>query len=149
MALVPCPLCGKEISEYAVSCPGCGEPIPHYALLVLDDREDWFVLLTYVSEWKGCTREEAEQWICAPCVLRRGMTWAEAQETALDLSGCTVQILPEEEADQLCQTALLRRTRKQEEKPHPLTFWETVKAVMLGGFLLWLILMLLGGLFFG
>ena len=89
MALVPCPLCGKEISEYAVSCPGCGEPIPHYALLVLDDREDWFVLLTYVSEWKGCTREEAEQWICEPCVLRRGMTWAEAQEAAMDLSGCT------------------------------------------------------------
>ena len=52
------------------------------------------MLLTYVSKWKGCTQEEAEQWICAPCVLRRGMTWAEAQTAALDLSGCTVQILP-------------------------------------------------------
>lgn len=149
MMLVPCPLCGKEISEYAACCPGCGEPIPHYALLVLDDREDRFVLLNYVSQWKDCTWEEAEQWICAPCVLRRGMTWAEAQEAALDLSDCSVQILLEEEADQLCQTALLRRTRKQEEKPIPLTFWETVKAVMVASFLLWLIVMLLGGLFFG
>lgn len=28
MALIKCPECGREISEYADRCPGCGWPIP-------------------------------------------------------------------------------------------------------------------------
>jgi hypothetical protein len=27
MALVPCPACGREVSDAAPSCPGCGHPI--------------------------------------------------------------------------------------------------------------------------
>jgi len=27
MALIPCPECGRRISDQAVSCPGCGRPL--------------------------------------------------------------------------------------------------------------------------
>jgi uncharacterized membrane protein YvbJ len=27
VALIPCPDCGKEVSDSAPSCPGCGRPI--------------------------------------------------------------------------------------------------------------------------
>ena len=28
MALIRCPECGREISQYADKCPGCGWPVP-------------------------------------------------------------------------------------------------------------------------
>ena len=28
MALIKCPECGREISQYADKCPGCGWPVP-------------------------------------------------------------------------------------------------------------------------
>lgn len=27
MALIPCPVCGRQVSEAAPTCPGCGHPI--------------------------------------------------------------------------------------------------------------------------
>jgi predicted amidophosphoribosyltransferase len=27
MALIPCPACGRQVSEAAPTCPGCGHPI--------------------------------------------------------------------------------------------------------------------------
>lgn len=27
MALIPCPACGRQVSEAAVACPACGHPI--------------------------------------------------------------------------------------------------------------------------
>ena len=27
MALIPCPACGRQVSEAAVACPNCGHPI--------------------------------------------------------------------------------------------------------------------------
>lgn len=30
MALVTCPECGQQVSEYATACPGCGYPISNY-----------------------------------------------------------------------------------------------------------------------
>ena len=27
MALIPCPACGRQVSEVAVACPACGHPI--------------------------------------------------------------------------------------------------------------------------
>jgi uncharacterized membrane protein YvbJ len=31
MALIPCPACGRQLSEAAPTCPGCGHPVaaPH------------------------------------------------------------------------------------------------------------------------
>jgi len=31
MALIPCPACGRQVSEAAPTCPGCGHPVaaPH------------------------------------------------------------------------------------------------------------------------
>ena len=38
MALISCPGCGRQISEYARACPGCGFAIGHAGFLV----GDWF-----------------------------------------------------------------------------------------------------------
>ena len=27
MALIPCPACGRQVSEAAPTCPGCGHPV--------------------------------------------------------------------------------------------------------------------------
>ena len=148
MALIPCPECGKEISDQAPACIHCGCPLPLKGpdLLPPDEPNRFSVALTakcaYPENRKrtlrvlidelGISRAEAEAYLDSagngPVVLRSGLTQesAELLASALARAGGHVKVVDGSQPDSL------------EASPSPapggrsLTFGEVVWAVVLG-----------------
>lgn len=67
MALMNCPECGKQVSDFAVSCPGCGYPIAkkeEYVLIKLE-LADTTQMVSILAEdetviWTGRSGEVAQ-----------------------------------------------------------------------------------------
>ena len=115
MALIPCPECGKEISDQAPACIHCGCPLPPKGpdLLPPDEPNRFSVALTakcaYPENRKrtlrvlidelGVSRAEAEAYLDSagngPVVLRSGLTQesAELLASALARAGGHVKVV--------------------------------------------------------
>lgn len=81
MALIYCPECGREISEYVAACVHCGASLhqaqeERFALALLSVNADYEGLIQLIQETSKLEdREQAETLLSAPPVLLgRGMT---------------------------------------------------------------------------
>jgi hypothetical protein len=81
--LLPCPECGKQISDRASACPGCGFPIAEH---LTSERE------AKAIELDRSTRTDAGEADCPHCEARGFVTAADvddAGETKTSFSWCT------------------------------------------------------------
>ena len=115
MALIPCPECGKEISDQAPACIHCGYPLPPKGpeLLSPDEPNRFSVVLTAKCNYPenrrrtiralidelGISKTEAEAYMdnteLGPVLLRSGMTEESARDFAgiLARAGAHVQVV--------------------------------------------------------
>ena len=166
MALIPCPECGKEISDQAPACIHCGYPLPPKGpeLLPPDEPNRFSVVLTspphYPENRKrtiralidqlGISKTEAEAYMdntkLGPVLLRSGMTEESARDFAgiLARAGAHVQVVDGSSPDS--PEASMSSSDSAGER-HGLGFGGTVCAVVVGVLAAHLIMALLGGLF--
>ena len=143
MALIPCPECGKEISDQAPACIHCGYPLPPKGpeLLSPDEPNRFSVVLTAKCNYPenrrrtirvlidqlGISKTEAEAYMdnteLGPVLLRSGMTEESARDFAgiLARAGAHVQVV---DGSQPCDLA-----PHTAPPPQGLTFGEVVWAV--------------------
>ncbi len=166
MALIQCPDCGMAVSDQAGLCIHCGRPlVPHGLPQALEKRPCALVLigadfndaalLPQIQELCGCTEEEAETLRSqTPSPLLRGRTYAECA-ALLGRFGRknVVGIFRDEDAEdpsRLNAAAALACTETGRKRPgirQPLSFWQTVGAIVTAVVLLYVGIMVLGWLF--
>ena len=135
MALIPCPECGKEISDQAPACIHCGYPLPPKGpeLLPPDEPNRFSVVLTAKCNYPenrrrtirvlidelGISKTEAEAYMdnteLGPVLLRSGMTEESARDFAgiLARAGAHVQVV---DGSQPCDLA--PHTGSATPRPH-------------------------------
>lgn len=143
MALIPCPECGREVSDQAPACIHCGYPLDmpyeeeaRYALVLLDAGSDRKATLKQLAQWKDLTPEEAERLLSSlPLLLDRGLLPHQAREVRRVWEKfCGVKVVREENANSAEQAASspgvdFDRLRRN-SVPKPMTFGSVLGAVL-------------------
>ena len=92
MALLPCPECGRSISDQAAWCVHCGYPLTrpgpgdHYDLILEDAGEDLELTAQCLARKLTLSLPQARELLFAtPCVPAQGLSWQEAWELQNEL----------------------------------------------------------------
>lgn len=166
MALIQCPDCGLPVSDQSTACIHCGMPLtPKPAAQISEDLPCALVLTRAVFDDTGlvpllmemcqCSREEAEQLrLQTPVVLLRGLRYAQCKEVLRRFNEKSrASIYRDEDIEsgvplkQLTPLVSSAPPSNPFKLRQPLSFWQTVGAIMTASALLWVISLILSGLF--
>lgn len=141
MALIPCPECGKEISDQSPACIHCGYPLDpaQYSLVLTEKIPDSVKAIQLICEYLLIPEEEAKNLLlCAPCVLLKGQSYAYLESLAKQFEGIAeLKILTDSDAEDpetLRSAPSIPPTAppRQEEESKGMSFGGTVAAVIVG-----------------
>ncbi|WP_295625472.1 hypothetical protein [uncultured Intestinimonas sp.] len=144
MALLPCPECGRSISDQAAWCVHCGYPLTrsgpgdHYDLILEDAGEDLELTAQCLARKLTLSLPQARELLFAtPCVPAQGLSWQEAWELQNELKplcACKVargrSLWTEETALAAEPVPLDREPRQTNAQDKPLSFGRTVGAIL-------------------